>query len=85
MTFPFLWIALSRRRKVVVIYEDENGDLQEGHLDGMMSRVFQHEYDHILGRVFVERASKLKLDMGYKKAAKQLDKYRKRMEKYGSK
>ena len=85
LTFPFLWLALSRRRKVVVKYEDENGDLQEGHLDGMMSRVFQHEYDHILGRVFVERASKLKLDMGYKKAAKQLDKYRKRMEKYGSK
>ena len=26
------------------------GELQEAHLDGMMSRICQHEYDHILGR-----------------------------------
>ena len=26
--------------------EDENGDLKEANLDGMMSRAFQHEYDH---------------------------------------
>ena len=25
-------------------YEDENGDLKEAQLDGMMSRVCQHEY-----------------------------------------
>ena len=59
-------------------YEDENGDLKEGSLDGMMSRIFQHEYDHILGRNFTEYASKMKLDRAYKRAEKQMDKAVKR-------
>ena len=37
----------------------------------MFSRIFQHEYDHMLGRQFTERVSKLKLDMAMKKAKKQ--------------
>ena len=74
LTFPFVWLTISRPRKVVVKYTDEKGDLKEGHLDGMMSRIFQHEYDHMLGRVFTEYASKMKLDMAYKKAEKEMDK-----------
>ena len=74
LTFPFVWLTISRPRKVVVKYNDVNGDLQEGHLDGMISRIFQHEYDHMLGRVFTEYASKMKLDMAYKKAEKEMDK-----------
>ena len=74
LTFPFVWLTISRPRKVVVKYNDEKGDLQEGHLDGMISRIFQHEYDHMLGRVFTEYASKMKLDMAYKKAEKEMDK-----------
>ena len=76
LTFPFLWLSITRPRKVVVKYEDENGELKEGHLDGMMSRIFQHEYDHMLGRVFTEYASKMKLDMAYKKAEKEMDRVR---------
>ena len=40
----------------------------------MMSRIFQHEYDHILGKNFTEYASKMKLDRAYKRAEKQMDK-----------
>jgi len=77
LTFPFVFISITRPRKVTVKYEDENGDLKEGHLDGMISRIFQHEYDHMLGRVFTEYASKMKLDLAYKKAEKQIDRYKK--------
>ena len=77
LTFPFVFLSITRPRKVVVKYEDENGDLQEGHLDGMISRIFQHEYDHTLGKVFTEYASKMKLDRAYKKAEKDMDKVRK--------
>jgi peptide deformylase len=77
LTFPFVFLNITRPRKVVVKYEDENGDLKEGSLDGMFSRIFQHEYDHILGRNFTEYASKLKLDRAYKKAEKDMDKARK--------
>ena len=77
LTFPFVFLTITRPRKCVVKYEDENGDLKEGSLDGMISRIFQHEYDHILGRNFTEYASKLKLDRAYKKAEKDMDKARK--------
>ena len=72
LSFPFVFLSITRPRKVVVKYEDENGELKEGHLDGMLSRIFQHEYDHMIGRVFTEHASKLKLDLAYGKAKKQI-------------
>ena len=78
LTFPFVFLNITRPRKVVVKYEDENGDLKEGHLDGMISRIFQHEYDHMLGRTFTEYASKMKLDMAYKKAEKMMKKYKRK-------
>jgi len=77
LTFPFVFLNITRPRKVVVKYEDENGDLKEGSLDGMISRVFQHEHDHMLGKTFVDGVSKMKLDMAYKKAQKQMNRYRK--------
>ena len=40
----------------------------------MSARVFQHEYDHTLGKNFTEYASKMKLDRAYKRAEKQMDK-----------
>jgi len=76
LTFPFVFLNISRPRKVVAKYEDENGDLKEAHLDGMMSRVYQHEYDHMLGKTFVDGVSKMKLDMAYKKAEKEMDKWK---------
>jgi peptide deformylase len=81
LTFPFVFLNIRRPRKVVVKYEDENGDLKEGSLDGMISRVFQHEYDHMLGKTFVDGVSKMKLDMAYKKAEKQMKRYRRMSKK----
>ena len=77
LTFPFVFLKITRPRKVVVKYTDENKELKEGQLDGMMSRIFQHEYEHMLGRTFTEHASKLKLDRAYKKAEKLMDKVQK--------
>jgi peptide deformylase len=78
LSFPFLFLSLKRPRKVVAKFEDEDGVLKEAHLDGMMSRIFQHEYDHMLGRLFTERAGKLKLDLAYEKAKKEITKVQKR-------
>ena len=81
LTFPFIFLNIKRSRKVVVKYEDENGDLQEGHLDGMMSRIFQHEYDHMLGRTFTEHVSKFKYGIAKKKAKKEIEKFKKAQNK----
>ena len=78
LTFPFVFLNITRPRKCVVKYTDENGDLKEGQLDGMISRIFQHEYEHMLGRTFTEHASKMKLEMAEKKAKKMWLSYQKR-------
>ena len=76
LTFPFLFVNIKRPRKCVMKYEDENGDIKEAHLDGMMSRVCQHEYDHQKGELMVQKVSKLKLDMAYRKAEKEMKKWK---------
>lgn len=78
LTYPFLFLNIKRPRKITIKYTDEDGELKEAKLDGMMSRIVQHEYDHMLGRNFTERASKLKIDAAMKKRDKML----KRIEKY---
>ena len=85
LTFPFVFLSITRPRKVTLKYEDENGDLQEANLDGMISRIVQHEYDHILGKNFTDYASKLKLDRAFKKAEKEMDRARKLRAKTQSK
>ena len=85
LTFPFVFLSITRPRKVTLKYEDENGDLQEANLDGMISRIVQHEYDHILGKNFTDHASKMKLDRAFKKAEKEMDRARKLRAKTQSK
>ena len=77
LTYPFIFLDIKRPRKIVAKYTDENGDLQEAHLDGMMSRIFQHEYDHMLGRNFTERVSKFKLKRAMEKREKMMKKIEK--------
>ena len=74
LTYPFIFLNIKRPRKCVFKYTDSEGKLQEAHLDGMMSRICQHEYDHILGRNFVEHVSKFKLKRAEEKAKKMIDK-----------
>ena len=73
-----MFLDIERPRKCVMKYEDSEGNTQEAHLDGMMSRICQHEYDHIIGRNFTENVSKLKLDRAKKKAFKEIE----RMKRY---
>ena len=75
LTFPGLYLKLSRPADIQVKFEDEKGDTQEIMLTGMMSRAYQHEWDHTQGRIFIQRASKLKLDRAMKRQTKIMQKY----------
>ena len=77
LTYPFIFLDVKRPRKVVMKYTDIDNNLQEAQLDGMMSRICQHEYDHMLGRNFTERVSKFKI----KRAMEKRDKMLKKIEK----
>jgi len=80
LTYPFLFLNIKRPRKIVGKYEDENGELREAHMDGMLSRIYQHEYDHMLGKNFTQKVSKLKFDMAKKKAIKIMDELKKQQD-----
>ena len=79
LTYPFLFLNIKRPRKCVFKYEDSEGKLQEAHLDCMMSRICQHEYDHTIGRNFTEHVSKFKLKRAQEKAMKEIDRIKRYM------
>jgi len=70
LTYPGMWLKVSRPDHINCAFEDENGDLQEVTMMGLECRIFQHEMDHMDGTNFTQRVSKLKLDMGKKRAVK---------------
>ena len=80
LTYPYVFLNVKRPRKVVMKYEDAEGKTQEAHLDGMMSRICQHEYDHTIGRNFTEHVSKFKLKRAQDKAMKEIDRIKRYME-----
>ena len=77
LTFPGLWLKVSRPDGIEVIYEDENGEKQEKAMFGLEARIFQHEYDHMEGTNFTKKVSKLRLD----RAKKRLKKVQKKLDK----
>ena len=79
LTYPYVFLNVKRPRKVVMKYEDAEGKTQEAHLDGMMSRICQHEYDHTIGRNFTEHVSKFKLKRAQEKAMKEIDRIKRYM------
>ena len=60
------------RRSTEVSINAQNIDGQAVHFSaqGLMARVLQHEIDHLDGKLFIDYASKLKLDMARKKQRK---------------
>ena len=72
LTFPFLFLDIERPQKVKVKYLNEKLETVEEELDGIVSRCYQHELDHMQGKVFTELVSKLKLDMALKKRDKEI-------------
>jgi len=74
LTYPGLWLKVKRPDGIEVTYEDENGEKQERAMFGLEGRIFQHEYDHMIGTNFTQKVSKLRLDMARKRQKKQAKK-----------
>ena len=55
LTWPGIWLKIKRPDKIVVKYEDEDKKTHKMKLQGLASRVFQHEYDHMEGIDFTQR------------------------------
>lgn len=70
LSYPDLWLTVKRPKSIVVEYQNSNGDIIEAEMNGLISRCFQHEYDHLMGICFVDKVSPLKLQLAMKKIRK---------------
>ena len=55
LSYPDLFLKIKRPDKIVVKYEDADKKKHKMKLEGLASRVFQHEYDHMEGIDFTQR------------------------------
>ena len=56
MCFPNLLVRLKRHQSCTINYLDLDWHLQTMHLDGSLSELLQHEYDHLDGILSTQRA-----------------------------
>ena len=66
LSFKGIWLKVKRPKKIEVQYETTQGETKFARLDGIESKCFQHELDHLDGITFNQRVSKLRWDMAKK-------------------
>src|SRR5262245_18533262 len=57
LSFPGVYGIIKRATKVRVRYRDLEWKEKSLDLEGFVARIFQHEFDHLNGVVFLERMS----------------------------
>ena len=66
LSFKDIFLKVERPKIIEVQYETTKGKTRFAKLDGMESKCFQHELDHLDGITFNKRVSKLRWDMANK-------------------
>jgi len=70
LSFPDLFLRVPRDDKITAMYLDRQGNKCIIELEGIDSRCFQHELDHLDGVCFTDGISPLKLALAKKKLLK---------------
>ncbi|MGV8091233.1 MAG: peptide deformylase [Mangrovibacterium sp.] len=59
LSIPEIFRGVERPEKIRVRYQTLSFETIEEDLDGMQARIFQHEYDHLEGILFIDKLSAL--------------------------
>jgi len=70
LSYPDLWLQVKRPKTIIAEYQNSKGDIITAEMTGLVARCFQHEYDHLKGICFVDRVSKMKLQLAMKRLRK---------------
>lgn len=70
LSLPGVTGTVKRHKKIEAEYQSITGELIHEHLEGLEAIVFQHELDHLSGKLFVDRMSPLKKKLLLKDYAK---------------
>lgn len=60
LSIPEIREDVNRQEKISITYYDENFNYFEEEYSGVIARVIQHEYDHIEGKLFIDKISPIK-------------------------
>ena len=71
LSFPDIYLMIKRSKTIELEYQDSDGEKHTLVLDGMAARCVQHECDHLNGIIFLQRASRLKLERALKARPKE--------------
>ena len=77
LTYPGLYVNIKRYNIIRTRYTTHHNITDTIKLAGVSSRIFQHEFDHLQGIVFTQRATSYHLDKA-KKGLKKLNRLKKR-------
>jgi peptide deformylase len=67
LSYPNLIIKIKRPESIRVRFSTPNGDTITKQFTGMTARVFQHEYDHLEGIRFYDKANRFHRDQAMRK------------------
>ncbi|MBN2215025.1 MAG: peptide deformylase, partial [Bacteroidales bacterium] len=60
LSLPDIYEEVTRPEKILVRYQDRQLKFHEEEFDGIKARIFQHEYDHLEGILFIDKISFLR-------------------------
>ncbi|HEY6160814.1 MAG TPA: peptide deformylase [Bacteroidia bacterium] len=60
LSIPKIREEVERKPKITIEYQDEKFKKHKETYEGIAARIIQHEYDHIEGKLFVDRISSLR-------------------------
>ncbi len=60
LSLPAIHENVVRPTRIHVTYQDENFEEHDEWVDGYLARVMQHEFDHLDGKMFIDRISPLR-------------------------
>ncbi len=66
LSIPGVVANVKRPNKIRVRFQDETGEVYTTNMSGLTARIFQHEYDHCQGILFIDRLNKYHRDKALK-------------------
>ena len=67
LSFPLLYLNVKRPDFVRIRFQDETGETRTEKFIGMTARIALHEFDHMLGKVYTQKASQYETQRAIRK------------------
>jgi peptide deformylase len=67
LSFPLLYLSVKRPDAVRVRFQNEHGETNTERFIGMTARIVLHEFDHMLGKVYTQKASQFETQRALRK------------------